>query len=191
MVSFLCLRVGRQHRWHICKLQYMWANLFLIPKHNCLAEGQEKNPENMKVLSITMSMHLSSSLLSLRADEKLLSWFMGDFSHKSANVDHLFYPACSCSCWRERHHVWTLCMCDVCPSICSFIPRVIVPVDGPSLFLCVAPVLPVALGFSIRAKEQVELWNTLPAKPVLSLDCSHLTGVQLCQSFWTQQCFCV
>lgn len=53
--------------------------------------------------------------------------------------------------------MWTSCMCDVCSSICRFIPRVIVPVDGHSLVLCAAPVLPVALGFSIRAKEQVEL----------------------------------
>lgn len=53
--------------------------------------------------------------------------------------------------------MWTSCMCDVCPSICRFILRVIVPVDGHSLVLCVAPVLPVALGFFIRAKEQVEL----------------------------------
>lgn len=53
--------------------------------------------------------------------------------------------------------MWTPCMCDVCPSIRRFIPRIIVPVDGHSLVLCAAPVLPVALGFSIRAKEQVGL----------------------------------
>lgn len=60
----------------------------------------------------------------LRAGEKLFPWFMDDFSNESADVDHLFYPPCSCSCWRERNYVWAPCMCDVglfCASLCLWI----------------------------------------------------------------------